>query len=293
MGMECGGTMTILLEYYHATSENMNLLRSLIHVTNQASSHRLVRSGTFVDTTRVAIDHHIIPWKARSQGSSPFQIREQLQHHGIHLPAYALEDITTSNSTVFFLKYGPQPSSEEQMQHFISIERPISLEKLYIFGAGHIARSLAQMAVDLDFQVHVFDDREEFAHPRHFPDSTVVHVITDFEEVMNSLSVSSNDYIVIVTRGHQYDKTVLAQALATPAKYLGMIGSTRKKQVIYQQLIEDGWNWHELKRVYCPIGLSIGAQTPTEISLSILGQMIQTRRGQSRDQTIPATHFKP
>jgi xanthine dehydrogenase accessory factor len=94
---------------------------------------------------------------------------------------------------------------------------------------------------------------------------------------MDGLPLDSSSFLVIVTRGHSFDKEVLDQALRTNARYVGMIGSKRKRGIIYQKLLEEGFTRDDLARVHAPIGLSIGAETPSEIAVSIVAELIQER----------------
>ena len=126
--------------------------------------------------------------------------------------------------------------------------------------------------------MEVIDDRPEFADPVKFPDAAKVHQLP-FEGVLGKIPVDESSYLVIVTRGHIHDKTVLEQCLRTKAKYIGMIGSRRKKAMIYEKLLEEGFTKSDLDRVHAPIGLNIGAETPEEIAVSIVAELIQVRAG--------------
>jgi xanthine dehydrogenase accessory factor len=151
-------------------------------------------------------------------------------------------------------------------------------ESLFIFGAGHVSRPTARMASMVGFRVEVFDDRAEFASPDRFPDAHRVVVLDDYDGALTGLPVAADSFIVVVTRGHLHDQTVLAQALGTPAAYIGMIGSRTKRDTIYNNLRLEGFGDTDLARVASPIGLSIGAQTPEEIAVSIVAELIQRRR---------------
>ncbi len=160
----------------------------------------------------------------------------------------------------------------------IFVEPVVSSPVLYVFGAGHVSRQIVPLATGVDFQVVVIDDREDFASTEYFPDAMNVHQFS-FERVMEKLSIDESSFLVIVTRGHMHDKTVLAQALKTKAKYIGMIGSSRKRKLIYEKLVEDGFKEEDLLRVHSPIGLEIGAETPVEIAVSIVAELIKVRAG--------------
>jgi xanthine dehydrogenase accessory factor len=160
---------------------------------------------------------------------------------------------------------------------------PVLLEYLrptgsvYVFGGGHVGKSTARLAAYVDFHVAVLDDREEFASLRNIPEAHQIIVVPSFDRAFEGLDVDEDSYIVIVTRGHAHDKTVLAQALRTSAGYIGMIGSRRKIAVIYEALIREGFTKSDLERVHAPIGAPIGGETPEEIAVSIVAELIQTR----------------
>lgn len=160
----------------------------------------------------------------------------------------------------------------------IFVEPVISDPIVYIFGGGHISRQISPLAVKVEFKVVIIDDRPEFSDPANFPEAREVHTYP-FNNVMERFPVNEFSYLVIVTRGHSHDKTVLGQALKTPAKYIGMIGSSRKVSIIYEKLLKEGFTKDEIDRVHSPIGIEIGAETPEEIAVSIVGELIKVRAG--------------
>ncbi|MGD9077003.1 MAG: XdhC family protein [Desulfobacteraceae bacterium] len=149
---------------------------------------------------------------------------------------------------------------------------------LYVFGGGHVSLQIVPLAARVGFKVVVVDDRAEFADPNNFPEAWKVHEYP-FEGVLDKFPVDESSYFVIVTRGHIHDKTVLTQALRTPARYVGMIGSRRKRNMIYDALLKEGFTKDDIDRVHAPIGLDIGAETPEEIAVSIVGELIKVRAG--------------
>jgi len=159
----------------------------------------------------------------------------------------------------------------------IFIEPILAEPHVFIFGGGHIGLALSKMASLAGFKVVVIDDRPEFANPQLFPEAERT-LVTDFGEAFSKLTVRSSDYIIIVTHGHKGDEVVLEQALKTEAKYIGMIGSSRKNEAVFTHLRAKGIPQELLDKVYAPIGLKIGAQTPAEIAVSILAEMIKVRR---------------
>ena len=159
---------------------------------------------------------------------------------------------------------------------FVFIEKIKSKPIVMIFGAGHISTFLAPLAKLVGFSVIVIDDRKEFANREKFPDVDDI-IVCPFTQVFNHITITSNTYIVIVTRGHLFDKTVLEEALNTNSVYTGMIGSRHKKRVIYDALIKQGVLKEDLKHVHAPIGVKIDAETPEEIAVSIIAELIQVR----------------
>ena len=148
---------------------------------------------------------------------------------------------------------------------------------LYIFGAGHVAYSLYQVAQIAGFDITVVDDREAYANRDRFPTAREV-IADDFEKACERLQISESAYIVIVTRGHRDDMRVLRWAVNTPARYVGMIGSKRKTITIYKELEKEGIPMAKFENVHAPVGLEIGAITPEEIAVSIVAEMVAIRR---------------
>jgi xanthine dehydrogenase accessory factor len=126
------------------------------------------------------------------------------------------------------------------------------------------------------FRVCVIDDRGEFANTRRFPAADQI-MVCPVAEAFKRIAVTPSTFIAIVTRGHADDREALRAALATRPAYLGMIGSRRKRDLIYASLIEEGVAAEDLRRVRTPIGISIGAETPEEIAVSIVAELIQIR----------------
>lgn len=176
---------------------------------------------------------------------------------------------------------GRQPDIIEHGEETFLVE-PLGREGcVIIFGAGHISRELAPLVKHVGFRTVVCDDREEFANRDRFPSADEVTVLDSFDEAMKGLNIGEESYLVLVTRGHAHDKTVLARALPTSACYIGMIGSRRKRDAIYEALLREGFTRDDLDRVCSPIGLDIGAETPEEIAVSIVAELIQARARRS------------
>jgi len=148
---------------------------------------------------------------------------------------------------------------------------------LYIFGAGHVAANLCQVAANAGFDPIVTDDRTSYATKERFPAAREVRAL-DFDEATKQLDPSETSYIVIVTRGHRDDMRLLRWAVRTRARYIGMIGSKRKVIGIFKTLREEGVPARLFDRVHAPIGLDIGAITPEEIAVAITAELIAFRR---------------
>ena len=167
---------------------------------------------------------------------------------------------------------------EMENQHFF-VEPTFVPGTVFLFGAGHVSQQVADLAARVNFRTVVLDDREEFANPQRFPKADQIVVPSSFEQAFAGLEIDSDSYVVIVTRGHLHDKTVLERALRTKAGYIGMIGSRRKRDMLYQALLSEGFTREDIDRVCCPIGLNIGGDTPEEIAVSIVAQLIKVRSG--------------
>lgn len=153
-------------------------------------------------------------------------------------------------------------------------------ETLLIAGAGHVARPLAAMGAMLGFKVIVADDREDFCNRERFPKAAQC-LVGDLGELMANTKITRNTYVVIITRGHAYDQVALEKTINSNAAYLGMIGSRKKVDAIFQNLRDQGIEEGKIKKVYAPIGLDIGAKTAEEIAVSILGEIIAHKYGKA------------
>lgn len=159
----------------------------------------------------------------------------------------------------------------------VFVEAIVPQPRTYIFGAGHISKSLAQAATMAGFAVTVIDNRETYANRERFPEAEEV-IAEEYEEVFPRLQVTDTTYIVIVTRGHRDDMRVLEWAAKTNARYLAMIGSKRKVIGVVEELAKEGFPASALERLHAPMGFDIGAITPEEIAISVVAEMIAVRR---------------
>ncbi len=153
--------------------------------------------------------------------------------------------------------------------------------RLVILGAGHVGRSLARSAAHAGFRVTVVDDRAEHAAAELFPDAERI-LVAPFVSALEGAGIDDNTYLLVATRGHLQDFDAVAAALRTPARYVGLVGSRRKKKLLAEELERRGFDAAARARVVTPAGLSIGSVTPEEIAVSIVAQMIEARRSHER-----------
>jgi xanthine dehydrogenase accessory factor len=153
-------------------------------------------------------------------------------------------------------------------------ERPA---RLIIAGGGHVGKALATMAALCGFRVTVIDDRPEWANEARFPEADEV-IRGRFDEVLREYPIDSSSYVVCVTRGHRQDQVSLGAVVGRGAAYVGMIGSKRRGRAVLQNLRDEGADPEALEAVHTPIGLDIGAETPEEIAVAIMAEIIRNRR---------------
>ena len=157
-------------------------------------------------------------------------------------------------------------------------ERSTPPERVYIFGGGHVSQKLVPALAAVEFRCVVLENRKEFCKPSLFPDAEEVRLI-DYARVLQEISLTGNDYVVIMTRGHRDDLLIQSQVMRTPVRYIGVIGSKQKTAAVTAALREMGFTDEEFQRVHAPIGLPIRSETPAEIAVSITAQLILIRAG--------------
>lgn len=256
--MICGGRLKVFIEYLDPDPEVLNLFKTISESLQRG--RKCILSTALTDLKEIPASPHrfLILDEGKIYGDFPYPlpwadiIKEKMNRIGYAM-LLPIEEVN------FFL----EPFYENGV--------------LYLFGAGHVSRQTAVYGVRVGFRTMVLDDRKEFADKEHFPEQVAVKVLSGFENCFGDLAIDENSYLVIVTRGHLHDKVVLEQALKTHAGYIGMIGSRRKRDSIYKALLKGGFTDNDLRRVYCPIGMDIGAETPEEIAVSIIAEMIKVR----------------
>jgi len=157
------------------------------------------------------------------------------------------------------------------------IEPLLRVPRLIVFGAGHVGVEIARLAAGVGFHVVVVDDRAEFASDERLPEAHEVFV-EDFRRFLDRLTLDEDDYVLATTRGHSYDAYIIERTAASKARYVGMLGSRRKKEVVFSALEAGGVPRPALDRVKVPIGEPIGADTPEEIAVSVVAELIRVKR---------------
>lgn len=159
----------------------------------------------------------------------------------------------------------------------VYVEPILPIPSCYIFGAGHISKSLSKVATLAGFRTIIVDNRDTYANAERFPEAAEIYA-EEYEDVCPKLPVNESSYMIIVTRGHRDDMRVLRWAVSAPARYIGMIGSKRKTIEVVKHLRKEGISLDRLQRLHAPMGFDIGAITPEEIAVAVVGEMIHRRR---------------
>jgi len=166
-----------------------------------------------------------------------------------------------------------------KMEFFIE---PIMIPPhLYIFGGGHVALPLARFASMVGFNYTVVEDRQEYASSERFPNAKEIILATS-DDIDQKIKISATDYIAIVTRSHALDYLALKRILKHEFKYLGLIASKVKKKQVFEQLKKEGFKDSKINQIHSPIGLDIAAQTPEEIAVSIVSELIQVKNNSGK-----------
>jgi xanthine dehydrogenase accessory factor len=175
----------------------------------------------------------------------------------------------------------------DAMSELPSLENGVLVEpisgkpRLVVFGAGHVGARVAEAAAFAGWRVTVADDRADFADAHRLPFAESA-VVCDFHDALGAVQLDAETYVVIATRGHQHDVVLAGQLVPRPLRYLGMLGSRRKVALTEKVLREWGVTDEAIDRVHAPVGLPIGADTPEEIAVSVVAEMISVRRAGSR-----------
>ena len=254
-GLICGGRMRMLVDPVRAGSDvsYFQMLRDVI-----SAGHGC--------TEAVVLESTQIP------GTIPGD-RYLLDSEGKCIAARASTDfLPTIAESLRAVQTRPRPYVERGVSFLPYLERC----RLLIVGGGHVGQKVAQLAAEVNFDVWVIDDREEYCNSDRFPQAQRL-IVGPIDAALSGLEIDPHTYCLIVTRGHNHDEEALYHLAETPARYVGMIGSHRKIKLIFEDLLAEGISRAALARVHAPLGLEIGSQSVPEIAISILAELIAHR----------------
>ena len=254
VGMICGGSATVLLDYIDADNPgNLEFFEQLDAVLRTGAQAEIVTALPDSGAARSQC-LRLLGEESALKGTSGIRadVLSQLQNG-----KFAKDVTVGGEETMFFSRVGDAT--------------------VYIFGAGHCGEKLEPVLRYVGFRTVVVDDRAEFANRERFPDANEILVPESMDKPFESIKFTGDSYVVIVTRGHAHDELVLRGAVKSGAGYVGMIGSKRKRESIYARLLSDGYAQADIDKVYAPIGIPIGDETPEEIAISITAQLIKVR----------------
>lgn len=245
LGMICGGDVTVYFQYLQG-EEKLPLFRYLLETYSRNENSWLIRKMEHQTVTAMAIyDDSGLHF---GEGIDTRQLPALLKTRAVYQagePAYYAEPVTRAGL-------------------------------VYIFGGGHVSQQLVPVLSHVGFPVVVFEDRKDFTDPSLFPGAKEI-ILGDFRHISGSVTLTEQDYAVIMTRGHQADFEVLSQVLKLPLSYVGCIGSRSKIAATKQKLTALGFPENIYDRVHSPIGMDIQAETPEEIAVSIAAELIRHR----------------
>ena len=256
--MVCGGKTEILVEFLQASSEAVRMFGD-IKTNRRIGKTSYLITGVPCANGLASSIHRWLLSEGDFGACSPDGPSGLLPVFADMLPSLAVSTLVETGGKCFWV----------DVIHSSGV--------VYLAGAGHVGREVCDLAMRCGFSVVVLDDRAEYANHDRFKKPAEVIVLDSYDKCFDGLNMDDNSYILIVTRGHKYDKVVLGQALRAGAGYVGMIGSVRKRDTIYKALMEEGVSALALEKVHCPVGLEMEAETPAEIAVSIVGELINVR----------------
>ncbi|MDP2663331.1 MAG: XdhC/CoxI family protein [Dehalococcoidia bacterium] len=262
-GLECGGTMSFLIQPV-ADSQ-----LSLDHIREVVAAHEGGQPVAFVSLISRPLGSDF------SIGTHLF-VRENGESVGT-LGHARLDEFAVEKSREL-MAHGKCALLVSPEGAEIFVEAHTLPPTLVLCGGGHVAKAMAPLAKMLGFRLYVIDDRPEFVNPERFPEADkLVHA--SYDEGLKQLHISANTYILVATRGHRLDDVATEAAARSPATWVGLVGSKRKSILVLEELFRKGVPEERIRQIRAPVGLDIGARTPAEISVSIVAEMLMLRLG--------------
>jgi len=261
LGPACGGKMEVLMHYLDTQNPTQTHLYQEIAAAVVDTKKSWLITRLPADSQEDILEQVLVKSDGSTVGTA-------------HLISSELEDLLGKPG-------GRWPSCVYSDGKPVIVEVLANQGIVYLFGAGQIAQALAPLTAKVGFKTVILDDRQEFAihHRDYFDTADDILLLESFCDSFQNLDVDNDSYLIIATRAHVYDRNVLAQALKTGAGYIGMIGSKRKRDAIFEDLFTQGHSQEDLARIHSPIGIKIGAEGPEEIAVSIVAELIQERAG--------------
>lgn len=263
-GLVCGGTMSFFIEPLFSGEDFLPVANAVLNA---------FRGGDAISVATVVKSNS----ETRAVGSK-IQIGED---------GNSLHDFSDGEDARKFRRIGQKVAAfgENELLQLadgseIFIEGFTTTPTLIIMGGGHVGKAVSQLAAGLGFRLIIVDDREEYADPERFPEAEQT-IVADFSNGLTDLPINQNTYILVATRGHRFDDIATAAAVDSPARYVGLLGSKRKSLMIYKNLAEKGISVERIQEIRSPVGVDIGALTPSELAVSIMAEIIAIRRGGS------------
>ena len=247
LGMICGGNVGVYFQYITPSKKTEELMERILDAFSLYEDTWLITDISSEESWRMDI---------YTKGSSRYPLG---------LGSEDMEKVISSGAC-----------QTEAGGHRYFTEPLAAGSRVLVFGGGHIAQELIPVLTRIDFRCVVFEDRADFARPELFPGAEQV-IQGDFEKISDSLEIRSSDYVVVLTRGHAFDYNVQEQVLRNKTAYVGVVGSKTKVAAVQKRLLEAGVSKERIAEVHSPIGLKIGAKSPSEIAISIAGELIQIR----------------
>lgn len=245
LGMICGGAVSVYFEYVDSSRKDiLELCENALELMQKGTDAWLITETT-----------------ENSPGAMCLYVKG--------------ENVPNVPSELLGMIVKPTLSVEVQGRSFYC-EQIVAAGRVFVFGGGHVAQELVPVLTHVGFRCVVLDDREQFASPEVFPTAEET-ILVDFMRISEYITVTENDYICIMTRGHEHDTTVQRYALRTPANYIGVMGSRGKMASIAALLKSEGFLNEDIARIITPIGFNIKAVTPAELAISISAELIMHR----------------
>jgi xanthine dehydrogenase accessory factor len=254
-GLICGGRMKMLVDPVRPGSDvaYFHTLQQLVAAGNGCTEAVVIdagKAGGGHEADRFLIDDTGRIVASRNTAAPPPAVHDQLRP----------------------VSSRPRPYVEHGVSYLPFLEKC----RLIIVGGGHVGQKVAELAAEVDFDVWVVDDREEYCNPGRFPRAKRL-IVGSVDTALSGLDIDNRTYCLVVTRGHNHDEEALYHLAESPAAYVGMIGSRRKIKLIFEDLLAEGISREALSRVYAPLGFDIGSQTVPEIAISIVAELIAHR----------------